>query len=79
VLFLAHCLTRAIGKNATYMTVADTHDQGMEVHANDREIVEAAVAQDGKLCAHNSSCGAICWRAFFTVTATSKSENGQQR
>ncbi len=40
------------------VTNADSHDQGMEVHASDREIVEAAVAQDGKLRAHNCERGA---------------------
>ncbi len=31
------------------MTIGNTRVQGMEVHASDREIVEAAVTQDGKL------------------------------
>ena len=78
------CFLRAFSymrnwKNAACVTIANTHDQEMEVHANDREIVEAAVAQDGKLRAHNSGCCAICWRAVFMVTATSNSVNEQQR
>jgi hypothetical protein len=36
-------------KNETCVKLVDTHAEGMEVYANDREIVEAAVAQDGKL------------------------------
>ena len=58
------------------VTIGNTRVQGMEVHASDREIVEAAVTQDGKLRAHNCGRGATCWCAFFMVTAISNSENG---
>ena len=53
------------------MTIGNTRVQGMEVHASDREIVEAAVTQDGKLRA----CGRgrrPCWCVFFVVTAITK-------